>query len=106
MKTPKRPNFHQEISLRRGPKHGPEQPKAIGLECNPITTCFFHSMASIDHISLVYTLNCDLFEALKVAPILTQSWHHCVAMHFAQPCFNQPYPLSIHNCYPFKAFDS
>ena len=76
MKTPKRPNFHQEISLRRGPKHGPEQPKAIGLECNPITTCFFHSMASIDHISLVYTLNCDLFEALKVAPILTQSWHN------------------------------
>ena len=71
----------------------PKQPKGIGSICNLVTACFVRSIASIGHIFLISTLDCDPFEALdswppklqnyiwfsprkwlEVVPILAQSW--------------------------------
>ena len=46
------------------PKIQPKQPKRIGPICNPVATYLLRNHASIDHISLVSTLNCYQFEAL------------------------------------------
>ena len=75
----------------------PKQPKGIGSICNLVTACFVRSIASIGHIFLISTLDCDPFEALdswppklqnyiwfsprkwlEVVPILAQSWCHYV----------------------------
>ena len=60
-RKPKWPNCYQKLSPRRGPKFSPNNPKRIG----PVTACSLRIIASIGHISLVSTPNCDLFEALE-----------------------------------------
>ena len=99
-----------KIKPKKRPKIQPRQQKRIRLICNLVTTCSLCSTTLIGHISLISTLNCDMFEALdswipkfqkhmwftprnllEVALILAQSWHHCVVMHFMQPCFNWSY---------------
>ena len=89
----KKHNYHQNELERRDPKFN-----------------LLPNHASIGHISIISTPNCDLFRALdswlpklphhmwfslrnllKIASILAQIWYHCAAMHFAQPFFNLSY---------------
>ena len=53
-----------KIKPKKRPKIQPRQQKRIGLICNLVTACSLCSTTSIGHISLISTLNCDMFEAL------------------------------------------
>ena len=58
--NPNGPIATKKIEPNKRPKIQPERPKIIG----PVTTCSLCNIASISHISLVLTPNCDMFEAL------------------------------------------
>ena len=53
-----------KIEPKKRPKLQPKQPKGIGPLCNLVTTCLFRNHASIGHISLVSTLNFNIFKVL------------------------------------------
>ena len=58
---PNKPNCHK----KKAQKIELKQPKTIWPKLNPVIACPLSSLASINRISLVSTLNCDIFEALN-----------------------------------------
>ena len=54
-----------KIEPKKRPQIQPEQSKKNWARNNPLTACSLRIIASIGHISLVSTPNCDLFEALE-----------------------------------------
>ena len=62
---PNKPNCHKKKAQKEAQKIEFKQPKTIWPKLNPVIACPLSSLASINRISLVSTLNCDIFEALN-----------------------------------------